>query len=566
MYTRRAGLIILTLILAISLAGLSGVANSRVAVIMLGQDLASAIKAGGLMGSVEINIVSPGGIHSVEVGLDQLLRGPVSVSLDEAYREWESSGWVDRGMMPTIVIVFYLHEGGSEYIFSHRYTALEYYLDRGLRPVEALEAAAANPLAVFDNPTILLDGRHGLLDKLEAGRVEVPEPGASGAGQPGASGCSDTYTKVYYEELWDSRYSPPEGWMSRVVGVSDEYKAALWRVFASKYSKAYYFSASKYSYGDVYGYAVSTFRGGEGIVTMRQLLYRLGANTADWIPSRAPYERVGMDVPYIGVAAKFYSGGGSLVFIAEALRTNYTVSVRGFTFMGVTLYGVSSIPAFEGDMTALYSDGKRYVMVPVEYTFIDDGLLQVFDIDEVYDPACGPYWRLLVIHSFTPFYVMTREDLANAYTYAASLQDPDPPALEQLAYETGYTTLMDSSVYAGIGETVFKEMNADPSLDGSYGALVYNVYKPWLDSAVEAVAEGRPLLSALYKGLSSLYFGYSHVNIGGTAVLLQFQAEAYTGLEGVHVRIYKETPPLYHEYYTIAGYRPHVSRYVVIVS
>jgi len=378
----------------------------------------------------------------------------------------------------SITITLYKDEGDRvlECTAHYTYSTIDYFIEKGLKLDQAVERARADPLAHLRKPLVIIlnprmpksefkvscadlspiveDLRRAMGGDVRATGGSSLDAMVAPGGLVQQSTCPANFTEVWWSDLYDSRNSPPSGWMSNVIyydgsPVPDSLKRRVWSAYARNWSLAYYFRESQYTLGEA------------GLRTFRELsfrppfsiyggnLYRQRLHTMDeWVdiafrnvlrrgdipPSfyswrdyhernpSAPREWSGQH-PLLGIY--LHNPNNKPIIVEGAFNINkdryykHGIGIAGFIFVGSESATSTSalIP-----LTVLQHRDKVYAAVHATYRYNGDGMLLRLDIARTQPiPGCGSYWRFVVA---TPTIVPIKSSTLYPNMWTKLYEDP----------------------------------------------------------------------------------------------------------------------------------------------
>ena len=558
----------------------------------------------GLAGSVMVAMAGPEGFESYSVPLKDLIGRSREFNFGKIVSSWAkyvaSKKWVSAKNagasvpLPTVTVTFFLHDSnGTEYIATIFYGPIKHLMRQGYSEPEASRKALGDPLLHFRGTTPLtiridLDElAHSMVkfdltpvvERLRTEQATQPRaPKQSPLPLTGTTCPSDT--EPYWTDLYNSKDNPPTEWMQHISGVNDQVKKDLWYEFATRLGVAYYFDAGlplEQVLYEVQQYALK-----EGVWHMDALLRKLYEkhygyppdpyNTPDWQDSQQPGTTMTLHIPYVGIKAYYYQNE-PIEFTATLTKIKLKKSVKGVTFMGKLIYGTeeTALSGYSNYINVYYDSvyKKKYIMVPVEYTYNGDGLAVAYDVKKVDIAGCGSYWRVVPFTSFIPIYIISSEHIENSYIIKTKLpDDPDPESLNDIAWTKTQTIIYyNDALTTEDEELVYNESNlrGDIEVSEKVAGIVFNLVKPWVSKAV-AWAVGSGGLGTFFFGIVADYFSFTHSEIGAVAIEVSFYVSTHTAVSQVYLDVEKWTLQHSVGYYSELGYEPTMILYQGVVG
>ncbi|MEB3780944.1 MAG: hypothetical protein GSR85_12075, partial [Desulfurococcales archaeon] len=380
-------------------------------------------------------------------------------------------------ILPTIMIVIYDRHGNTAKIL---YDTLSYYEEpdnrkkleeKGLAP---WEASLSDPFKPF---------RRGFKITIDLDEVTmVKDPRFTDKASRKLSGieqsCEATFTQPYWDELYDERYNPPEGWMTHIA--DETWKASsAWYVFAEKYGSAYYYRTDLYSGSDALIETQRMLGFGDG--TMEELLNRLGYPELDWVDTMNRYESVHLEVPWI-MADMYISPEYEYMFtVLTTLHVSSTDTyTQGWSFRGKLVTGVSKQSSVKvNEAVDINTNGTIRIVIPQEYMYLGDGYVVDYEVNMVDFGPCR-YWEVVPYTLFVPRYIVL--DLFSRYYEERCIGGCDSNAvdyaLDMLHYSTNVSVLLDDIIDVNPGDPILEDTSSVSSSYGLSGSIV-NIYKEW---------------------------------------------------------------------------------------
>jgi len=320
-----------------------------------------------LTGSVNVALIGPGGISIHRYNLSDVRGRRVTVDLEDGVRAWDRyfRDVLPKNLrmsmrydipLPAITIFMILHDNaGNEYIASYVYSTFDYLMDHYQDNIIATNEAINDPLIMFRTPLLIKVTREKLgIRKMDFGPIienirksfSKTSPSTSNINGYGVLSCPSYFTEVYWDTLYNSRNSLPDGWRQRISGynINDQMKLEAWNYYASEYSLAYYYKASEYTATAALT-AVKNRLGEEGIYTMWSFLYDIfyklygdyGTAGLTWDSVYPPGTTFSEDTPIIGIKVD-YVEQKPIEFRIEAEKWTYNQYKHGLTILGTMAF------------------------------------------------------------------------------------------------------------------------------------------------------------------------------------------------------------------------------------
>ena len=516
----------------------------------------------------------------------------VKVGFRSVVEEWEERLEAGSGLgitsLPTVTITLYLYDGeGRLHIATLMDSAYDYYLDRVGSKDNPTGKALKNPLKPFErilviklDPKSIEPSSMGLEAERAWRLLGLSEPPP-----PAPASCRRAFSQVYWRWLYETRDNPPRGWMERVMGedlapAPEDVKRRLWRYFATEYSMAWYYSLEEWADAGEALREAARRLAPTGLYDMdgliRVLAEKAGVNeNLGWADSQghvettiqAPYFAFKLHPPNVGTIKRNYvmAVGGIGVFEIVTQET-------GLTFMGKIVAGDVKVPRiFDLETFAATLGRKVYMIIPTVYNYLEDGFYLAYDVDRVYVEGCGYYWRVVPVFFFLPLYNVLdiRYDLMGAKR--ASLEEPDPPELENLLYSYDVVTMeVDIARVVGKDYLLFLEEGLGHPISGNLAFRMVNLYRPWLEATLSATLGGVEEARRVMFTLASSYLGFTDMQIEYSPVSfnshISIDKNLFKELGSVKLKILKYTIREKAESYKEANIIPVIVMYEVFVE
>ncbi|MCE4611695.1 MAG: hypothetical protein F7B17_06985 [Desulfurococcales archaeon] len=489
--------------------------------------------------------------------------------------------------LPTVTITLYLYDGeGRLHIATLMYSAFDYHIERRTEG-DPTKLATENPLEPYETVVVI---------KLDPGSIEPSSMGLeaerawsliglSEPPPPAPASCRRAFSQVYWKWLYETIDNPPRGWMERVVGedlapASEGVKRRLWRYFATEYSMAWYYSLEEWADAGEALREAARRLAPTGLYDMDGLIRVLAEKAGidrdlSWADSQrhveatiqAPYFAFKLHPPNVGTIKRNYvmAVGGIGVFEIVTQET-------GLTFMGKIVAGDVKVPRiFDLETFAATLGRKVYMIIPTVYNYLEDGFYLAYDVDRVYVEGCGYYWRVVPVFFFLPLYNVLdiRYDLMGAKR--ASLEEPDPPELENLLYSYDVVT-MEVNIARVVGKDylLFLEEGLGHPISGNLAFRMVNLYRPWLEATLSATLGGVEEARRVMFTLASSYLGFTDMQIEYSPVSfnshISIDKNLFKELGSVKLKILKYTIREKAESYKEANIIPVIVMYEVFVE
>jgi hypothetical protein len=378
----------------------------------------------------------------------------------------------------SITITLYKDEGDRvlECTAHYTYSTIDYFIEKGLKLDQAVERARADPLAHLRKPLVITlnprmpkseikvscadlspiveDLRRAMGGDVRISGESSLDTMVAQDGLTQQSTCPANFTEVWWYDLYDSRNSPPSGWMSNVIyydgsPVPDSLKLRVWSAYARNWSLAYYFRESQYTLGEamlrtlrelsfrppfsIYGgnlYQQRLYTMDEWVDIAFRNVLREGHTPPSFYSWRdyhernpsAPREWSGSH-PFLGVYLHNPNNKpiyvvGSFV-ITKDRYYKHGIGIAGFIFVGSES---ATSTATNILLTVLQHRGKMYAAVHATYRYNGDGMLVRLDATRTWPiSGCGSYWRITVV---TPTIVPIKSSTLYPNMWTRLFEDP----------------------------------------------------------------------------------------------------------------------------------------------
>ena len=492
----------------------------------------------------------------------------------------------------------------------YTYSTIDYFVERGLKLDQAVESSRADPLAHLRKPLVItLNPRMPKGDvKVACGDLSpivedlrrvagggVRTTGGSSLDAMVAPGdlaqqstCPAYFTEVWWSDLYDSRNSPPGGWMSNIYytngsQVPDSLKLRVWSAYARNWSLAYYYRESQYTLEQAKQYALYelSFRPDsptrllrEGLYTMDSWVNRAFMNELRQSPTptliyawkdyhernpNASTEWSGWH-PLLGIYMhnpnnKPFAVGGSFA-ISPDTYYKHGIGIAGFIFIGSE--SVTPINPIIMPLAASRHRSIDYAVVYSTYKYLGDGMLIRLDVDRTQPiPGCGSYWRVVVA---TPT-IVPRQSVT-LYPDIYETLSTDPPLLRNLTYgKYEYTAfyrrlsnIQPGAVYWNYSFEVVGIVS-DPNLASLVSNLLLNLL--WYTAQdIGCPLTPNPGFCRLFLEIASRLVDYVYEDLRNTGLSYAIAVEAERYVSDATVWVRKTTLVYVNSTYIYTGYRP----------
>jgi len=572
------------------------------------------------LGSISVAMLSPLDYEGYSYWLRDVVGGRFELDFRRVAWSWFEFYQSDSGKeslktsppIPTVSITItlsrYTGDRVLECVAHYTYSTVDYFIEKGLNLVEAIENARRDPIAHLRRPLVItlaprmpkgelkptcgdltpaVEGMKKVMDRIvgvargdAGGFVEAPHL------MPQSS-CPARYTEVWWSGLYSDRDNPPSGWMSNVyrydgVRVPDEHKMRAWRAYATNYSLAYYYRTDDYSLEDSKAYTLYelSFRSGNPLTFIREGLYSMDP----WIdrvfkilygpPSSIPvyawkdYHESNPNTvtewsdyqPYFGMRMenpnkKPFDGLG-------AFAVGSTYYKHGVTLLGFYLVGTESLAlnipvtlpsSVSGDVI------KSYMGIRTSYKYVGEGFILHLDVSKVKVNVGGvacEYWRVVPINGIVPVYSV-RMDLTDVKVFDNS----EPPFYDEVLY----SATVDTVYYAYVsnvkaGTRLYEESNSDVARvasEPSLASIASNLLSNALDYTIANLACKSPSPSCLFFSvIAGSFVSYSYGDLHKIAIAYSFTLRADNDVDDAIVQIDKVTLWYANNTYSSLGWRP----------
>ena len=541
----------------------------------------------------------------------------------------------DPHVVPSISITMYFYRDGKECIANYIYTTVDFFMDRGYSEEDAVKKAEEDPLAMFrrgllTKPVIEFRPRmpRGSLEPLctdfsqaidefikriggDRNPLEFVNSSVAGLIMDGSSepqlsilpvaevkaqtsyfGCILSATQVVWQPLYDSRGSPPRGWLANISSshpyITDDVKRAMWRWYATNFSKAYYYEVTPNC--DTAGKAVDEtmtriywstpyrsnilYLTAPGVIKMDDWIAALatsitgfqflqlqsGLQLIDWKDYkdhlgtqyidktlRAPY----MGVMWVNPKNKPLTAG---IAIATASKKE---SHKGLAFMGVIIFGESQIQETPPKVFTTSCGGTycvRYLTLKTTFRYVGDVMAIQYDVEKV--SINGKYyWRVRPITAILPG-VSVIIDYSSGSSIGAGLADPSALqevsyALHELTYNVSYRSYNRYLTNVPGGSVVFVDTN-NINMSNSLSSGVWNVV---LSLALATISTLGPqnALASLMLDIVGGFFSIAYEDLYNVYIAYALEvsvSQPFVTIDSLYISVTKQTLA-----YTVAEYQ-----------
>jgi len=414
---------------------------------------------------------------------------------------------------------------GGYYVATHSLGALEYlagfYTFEKHSPLEgyyiASEIVKREPEKMFEAPSILLIGKENLVyrhvnltpvfnqlseligkTKPGVGKFKAvfqgydsyqPEqivPCPLDKPYPGASTQPPVCT-VYYQDLWATLNTPPDGWVSRVLDSTfkpwPEQGLNLWGILVSTFSLEYVFPKDRgWSRPLVEYYLSQLMHNTLGFSTLTGLVKL--SDFVRWRLRQAGYwnNTLGQPGSYsvqtnIPIGLMVSNPYKREFFLELEIRwCNCTTAYHGISFMGMKVSGSYSTISQNGFQVVSVAPvdlfngtyGTAFLMVPTIFTYGGDGLAYTWYITEN-----QTHYIAIPSITFIPVFGITGLQLEKTWIYKyPGARDPLPPNLSDLTWNMSGSVLSERTL--GSEWSLLDQNNYNDADEGNPG-LVSNI-------------------------------------------------------------------------------------------
>jgi len=442
--------------------------------ILVSRDLMDKFK-GYTLGALIVSMDAPGSSQSFSFRLSDVAGGRLFLDLRGAARAWLEFYSSDVGRklleasppLPTLSVTFTLYNGDIECVAHYTYSTVDYFVERGYNIITAIEMAGKDPLAHLRKPlAVVLRPKMAksevrvecvdispTIDKLREllGGEPSPHTLPSMVSAAAQKSCPPSFESVWWADLYNSRDNPPEGWYRNIFhpsrDIPDDKKLEVWRFYAERYSKAYYWLASRYSLEEAIRNTDSMLGlpGSEGIYSMDSWVNEvssrvLGIRGAQWRDYHENYNDnrtiISGNMPYLGVY--MVNPSNKRVFVGAAFAIA-GLNKKGVSIVGLRLIGDELLFLASDVVTLLASshNGRMYAAMWTAYYYSSDAILVKYDVRTVEVEDCR-YWVVIPVSAFLPRYAT----IINLGSLNSTL---NPDYLTSVVYSAKLNT-----VYAGV--------------------------------------------------------------------------------------------------------------------
>jgi hypothetical protein len=584
------------------------------------------------LGSLFIAMMSPLDYEGYSYWLRGVVGDRLSLDFRRVARSWEefyrgNPDVLRSPPLPAISITVTLSkvEGDRvlECVAHYTYSTIDYFIERGLQIEKAVESSRADPLAYLRKPLVItLNPRMPKseikvscadlspivedLRKAMGGDVRISGESSLDAivaqdGLTQQSTCPAWFTEVWWSDVYNSRNSPPSGWMSNIYytngsPVPDSLKLRVWSAFARNWSLAYYYRADRYSVENAKWITLwelsfrppsnPAFILGEKVYWMDEWVnrvfkiftdpYRVGRifewkdyneNNPGAVLEWTDYQ------PFFGMRWEnpnnkaFMATGSYSVAISRYYK--HGITVAGFIFLGKeSLTLENSITVSIGLSPGIIS--KEYVGAKTTYRYLGDGILLRLEVQPVRvvrsGVDCGVYWRVIPVHGFVPLYSVTI-DLASLRRFTNN----EPPFHDEILYSASLDTVYYAPVYnPQPGTDLYLDNNsrvASTASDPNLASIVSNLFLTALELLIINIgckATPVSVVCTFISLIASSVTSYAYEDLDNIAILFDFRLAA--GSESAIVQIDKVTLKYANNTYVNLRWRPPMVEYRIYID
>ena len=559
-----------------------------------------------LFGFVQVAVASPYGIYTWNYWLNSTKT--ICIDLSNAIRDFEKFyeelkksgeyGKTDLSLL-TIWITFYMYDNeGHMYLASYSYSSYDYLMRKGLSLDEITSKLLQDPLIMFRQPqwlvitgkdikytNITLQFKYAMnyLTKELYGKTVYEKLESFKAPSKDVvelvmyrfadfPWCRPKLLEVYWDELYNNRYNPPDGWMKHILGDLDSHKKYLWKVFASIFSLAYLYPKDEYSLQDVL-FCMSHGIGPQGAGTMHQLFIILQQNSPApaWKNTIKPGTKIHIEGT-IGVEM-YFKIKAPLEASLSVSKTGEKSYECGITFLGHIIFGYQefNLEGEQAQRTIYYSNKYHiaYLKVPMTIEYEGDGYSLSYYVDTVYYNGTW-YWVAIPLISFVPLYKIVDMKISNRNWIG---HEPES-ILSNLTYwnSTKYVLVLRELVPAGTPAwTIFYEDSNTASWinKDDLGYWISDFVVPMLKLVIcYVVGSVTGPLGSLFIRIATVFFSFTYTNTKKTLLGMDFYVDTSNDVKKEFVlEIYKLEPagqePIYINGH---GYLPVMMQYIVIAE
>jgi hypothetical protein len=565
-----------------------------------------------LKGYVEVLVNTPNGLitryYTVSEGEPIVVEIEVSKNVLNEWRRLYTNavrqGYVREGKpLPTIALIPYLYDDeGNKYIGTYSLSSATYLLFyKKMGYLQAVEKASKNPFLLFEEePSITIKSSNELhirevrtaLPSIVKERLARKEPMLNINSVPGIGGQKEVtkylesgsrgpiLEEVWFNELYETAYKPPHGWLSRIYNSDDACKRELWRHIATVFSRAYYYPAISFNAWNAINAVVNITGVPEGIYSLSSLVQRIAQRVSGacaqqepkWNNSIRPGFKL-YNVPIVG--AKLIALRNKPVRIGLVFTgIGPAIHVSGITYGDRVIDPVEHVltPRTNGTIKelSLYAGVgslQGFIFVPTLYYIQSDGAAIMYHVSRVSINGCT-YYRVVPILIFTPLYMQyyMALDRDKVSARAMPLNAEPPPGFKELVWHPHPVQMYKGYLYRLVaGETIYENKVIGSIVDGMAAAVVTNTMKTPTDMLVSGIlgsSKGyEALASVLYTILGSL-LGHAEFTAGVSTIGALFRVETSNDVDGLYIAINKMTL----ECVVASICSPLLSYYVVTVS
>ncbi|HID41344.1 MAG TPA: hypothetical protein EYP33_04225 [Pyrodictium sp.] len=494
--------------------------------------------------------------------------------------------------MPTISLQLYLYDNnGSSYIGSYVVSTPRYLMQYKRMPLaKAVEEAEKDPfIAIKSEPVITINnprilGLHKtrmplLVEELVArtmgDRKSTPYISASPSTATASALCQP-FESIWFEDLYYSASSPPNGWLQRVTNTDAACAENLWYIFATRFSKAYYYPTSSYTAYDAVSATVAVAGVTSGVYAMDDFIYRIARTSAEacisaeWIDSVTP-QFVMYDTPVIGARVSYLQSKPVEVLLIFSGFSG-TVYISGLTYRELIVYPQDHILSTPITGTIVdygiypeHGEWQGYILVPTIYYLQADGVIVQYQVSSVYVDGCE-YYRVVPIVTFTPLYMQYLMDIYDARSVGMPLGSPPPSSLDELVWKPySVQTYSGYISYAPVGQVLYEDTTAGGSIYVEAAGVSTNPIKTFTDLVLEgifgAAGDAGTLLSTFY-GILGDSVSHAEIDAGFTAIGVKISIKTFESTTDLPLTVYKSTL----KDAASSSYMPLIGYYTVIVG
>ena len=566
------------------------------------------------LGSIMIAMISPLDYEGYSYWLRDVIGKMVELDFRRVAESWVKFYDSDIGRrvrnsslrLPTISITMTLNREGEECVAHYTYSTIDYFIEsEGLDVVKAIEKAREDPLAHLRKPlTVILKKKMpkgdvsvactDLTERLERLKEVTDRIVENMSGTYGktvevgkdlankevtlSTSCPE-FTRVWWSALYNSRDAPPVAWYNNIyhpnnIPIPGEEKLGVWRFYADRYSRAYYWPTSSYNV-ETAKQATLAMLGvvWESLYSMdgwihRMFQYLYGRSGVQW---KDYYENYGYSdivwagyAPYVGIQISNPNNKPIIagVSLGVAIQQYYKhgFSVAGIIFIGKETSTLVPNTHYVADYRHM---SKAYVVAWTRYSYVQDGLLLYLDVSRVTEGTCT-YWRVIPVTTIMPIY-----DFLVDWRYMDTVYGRDPDFYRELLYSSSVDTVYYKSLYKVPKDTkLYEESSSDIALrvsNPSLASLTANLLTKAIDLVLKNLACQGNIACTFFLNVMGDLVNYVYKDLQAIGVSFYFSLVTRGYIDYAVFQVDKITLRASNAYNSI-GWRPLMIEYRVYID